>query len=103
MAEDRMLYDCIVLAGMHHNWNTDSCDTPLFEYNKEDEQRLFERVSTNWDIYGNINEKSVYIELLKFTNLDYKSILRNNLDAMKQYVDESDERLQWFRKEIGDN
>lgn len=103
MEADRTLYDCIVLAGMHHNWNTDSCDTPLFEYNEEDEQRLFERVSTNWDIYGNINENSVYIELLKFTNLDYKSILRNNLDAMKQYVDESDERLQWFRKEIGDN
>lgn len=103
MEADRTLYDCIVLAGMHHNWNTDSCDTPLFEYNKEDEQRLFERVSINWDIYGNINEKSVYIELLKFTNLDYKSILRNNLDAMKQYVDESDERLQWFCKEIGDN
>ena len=42
-------------------------------------------------------------ELLKFTNLDYKSILRNNLDAMKQDIDESDERLQWFRKKIEDN
>ena len=103
MEADRTLYDCIVLAGMHHNWHSEDGNMPLFEYNAEDEKRLFERVSTNWDIYGNINEKSVYIELLKFTNLDYKSILRNNLDAMKQYVDESDERLQWFRKEIGDN
>ena len=103
MEADRTLYDCIVLAGMHHNWHSEDSNIPLFEYNAEDEKRLFERVSTNWDIYGNINEISVYIELLKFTNLDYKSILRNNLDAMKQYVDESDERLQWFRKEIGDN
>lgn len=27
----------------------------------------------------------------------------SRIDVMKQYVDESDERLQWFRKEIGDN
>ena len=103
MDEDCMLYDCIVLAGMHHNWNTDSFDTPLFEYNVEDEQRLFERVSTNWDVYGSINENSVCIELLKFTNLDYKSIIRNNLDAMKQYVDESDERVQWLLEALAEN
>ena len=103
MDEDRMLYDCIVLAGMHHNWHSEDSNIPLFEYNAEDEQRLFERVSTNWSVYDDIDEKKAYIHLLKFTNLDYKSILRNDLDAMKQYVDESDERLQWFRKEIGDN
>ena len=103
MDEDCMLYDCIVLAGMHHNWHSEDSNIPLFEYNAEDEQRLFERVSTNWSVYGDIDEKKAYIHLLKFTNLDYKSILNNNLDALKQYVDESDERVQWLLEALAEN
>ena len=103
MAADRMLYDCIVLAGMHHNWNTDSSDTPLFEYNEQDELRLFERVSANWRRWPNLNEQKVYVNLLKFTNLDYKSILRNFLEIIKPYRKETDEVMQWLLQEIGDN
>lgn len=44
MEANRMLCDCIVLAGMHHNWHSEGDDAPLFEYNAENEQRLFERV-----------------------------------------------------------
>ena len=102
MAADRMLYDCIVLAGMHHNWNTDSSDTPLFEYNEQDELRLFERVSDNWRGM-NLQEQKVYINLLKFTNLDYKSILRNYLEIIKPYREETAEDLQWMLQEIGGN
>ena len=102
MAADRMLYDCIVLAGMHHNWNTDSSDTPLFEYNEQDELRLFERVSANWE-WPNLNEQKVYINLLKFTNLDYKPILRNHLERIKPHRKETDEEMQWLLQEIGDN
>lgn len=106
MAADRMLYDCIVLAGMHHNWNTDSFDTPLFEYNVEDEQRLFERVSTNWDgvrLNCAAYNMEACVYLLKFTNLDYKTLLRNSLGMIKPYRDENDEEVQWLLKEIGDN
>ena len=102
MAADRMLYDCIVLVGMHHNWNTDSSDTPLFEYNEQDELRLFERVSDNWRGM-NLQEQKVYINLLKFTNLDYKSILRNYLEVIKPRRKETAEDLQWLLQEIGDN
>ena len=102
MAADRMLYDCIVLAGMHHNWNTDSSDTPLFEYNEQDELRLFERVSANWRGM-NLQEQKVYINLLKFTNLDYKSILRNYLEIIKPHRKETAEDLQWLLQEIGSN
>ena len=102
MAADRMLYDCIVLAGMHHNWNTDSSDTPLFEYNEQDELRLFERVSDNWRGM-NLQDQKVYINLLKFTNLDYKSILRNYLEIIKPYREETAEDLQWMLQEIGGN
>lgn len=102
MAADRMLYDCIVLAGMHHNWNTDSSDTPLFEYNEQDELRLFECVSANWR-WPNLNEQKVYINLLKFTNLDYKPILRNHLERIKPHRKETDEVIQWLLQEIGDN
>ena len=106
MDEDCMLYDCIVLAGMHHNWNTDSFDTPLFEYNVEDEQRLFERVSTNWDgvrLNCAAYNMEACVYLLKFTNLDYKTLLRNSLGMIKPYRDENDEEVQWLLKEIGDN
>lgn len=102
MAADRMLYDCIVLAGMHHNWNTDSSDTPLFEYNEQDELRLFERISANWR-RPNLNEQKVYINLLKFTNLDYKPILRNHLNRIKPHRKETDEEMQWLLQEIGGN
>jgi hypothetical protein len=102
MAADRMLYDCIVLAGMHHNWNRDSSDTPLFEYNEQDELRLFERVSANWRGM-NLQEQKVYINLLKFTNLDYKSILRNYLEIIKPRRKETAEDLQWLLQEIGSN
>ena len=102
MAAGRMLYDCIVLAGMHHNWNTDSSDTSLFEYNEQDELRLFERVSDNWRGM-NIQEQKVYINLLKFTNLDYKSILRNYLEIIKPRRKETAEDLQWLLQEIGSN
>lgn len=101
MAAGRMLYDCIVLAGMHHNWNTDSSDTPLFEYNEQDELRLFERVSDNWRGM-NLQEQKVYINLLKFTNLDYKSILRNYLEIIRPHRKETAEDLQWMLQEIGD-
>ena len=103
MADGRMLYDCIVLAGMHHNWNTDSSDTPLFEYNEQDELRLFERISANWRRWPNLDEQKVYVNLLKFTNLDYKSILRNFLEIIKPYRKETDEVMQWLHEEIGDN
>ena len=103
MAADRMLYDCIVLAGMHHNWNTDSSDTPLFEYNEQDELRLFERVSANWRRWPNLDEQKVYVNLLKFTNLDYKPILRNFLEIIKPHRKETDEVMQWLLQEIGDN
>ena len=103
MAAGRMLYDCIVLAGMHHNWNTDSSDTPLFEYNEQDELRLFERVSDNWRRWPNLDEQKVYINLLKFTNLDYKPILRNHLERIKPHRKETDEVMQWLLQEIGDN
>ena len=102
MAADRMLYDCIVLAGMHHNWNTDSSDTPLFEYNEQDELRLFERVSANWRGM-NLQEQKVYINLLKFTNLDYKPILRNHLERIKPHRKETAEEMQWLLQEIGSN
>ena len=102
MAADRMLYDCIVLAGMHHNWNTDSSDTSLFEYNEQDELRLFERVSDNWRSM-NLQKQKVYINLLKFTNLDYKPILRNYLEEIKPYRKEADEEMQWLHQEIGSN
>ena len=102
MAAGRMLYDCIVLAGMHHNWNTDSSDTPLFEYNEQDELRLFESVSDNWG-WPNLDEQKVYINLLKFTNLDYKPILRNHLERIKPHRKETDEVMQWLHQEIGDN
>lgn len=102
MAADRMLYDCIVLAGMHHNWNTDSSDTPLFEYNEQDELRLFERVSDNWRNM-NLDEQKVYVNLLKFINLDYKPILRNYLEIIKPHRKETDEDLQWLLQEIGSN
>ena len=102
MAAGRMLFDCIVLAGMHHNWNTDSSNTPLFEYNEQDELRLFERVSDNWRGM-NLQEQKVYINLLKFTNLDYKSILRNYLEIIKPRREETAEDLQWLLQEIGDN
>ena len=102
MAADRMLYDCIVLAGMHHNWNTDSSDTPLFEYNEQDELRLFERLSDNWRDM-NLQEQKVYINLLKFTNLDYKHILRNHLERIKPHRKETDEEMQWLLQEIGRN
>ena len=102
MAAGRMLYDCIVLAGMHHNWNTDSSDTSLFEYNEQDELRLFERVSDNWRGM-NLQEQKVYINLLKFTNLDYKSILRNYLEIIKPRRKETAEDLQWLLQEIGSN
>ncbi len=101
MAAGRMLYDCLVLAGMHHNWNTDSSDTPLFEYNEQDELRLFEGVSDIWG--GNLQEQKVYVNLLKFTNLDYKPILRNYLERIKPYRKETDEMLQWLLQEIGSN
>ena len=103
MADGRMLYDCIVLAGMHHNWNTDSSDTPLFEYNEQDELRLFERISANWRSWPNLNEQKVYVNLLKFTNLDYKPILRNYLERIKPHRKETDEEMQWLHEEIGDN
>ena len=103
MAAGRMLYDCIVLAGMHHNWNTDSSDTPLFEYNEQDELRLFESVSANWWRWPNLDEQKVYVNLLKFTNLDYKSILRNYLEIIKPHRKETAEDLQWLLQEIGDN
>ena len=103
MAAGRMLYDCIVLAGMHHNWNTDSSDTPLFEYNEQDELRLFERVSANWRRWPNLDEQKVYVNLLKFTNLDYKSILRNFLEIIKPHRKETDEEMQWLLQEIGGN
>ena len=103
MAADRMLYDCIVLAGMHHNWNTDSSDTPLFEYNEQDELRLFESVSANWWRWPNLDEQKVYVNLLKFTNLDYKPILRNFLEIIKPHRKETDEVIQWLLQEIGDN
>ena len=102
MAAGRMLYDCIVLAGMHHNWNTDSSDTPLFEYNEQDELRLFESVSDNWG-WPNLDEQKVYVNLLKFTNLDYKPILRNHLERIKPHRKETDEEVQWLLQEIGDN
>ena len=102
MAADRMLYDCIVLAGMHHNWNTDSSDTPLFEYNEQDELRLFERLSDNWRGM-NLREQKVYINLLKYTNLDYKLILRNYLEIIKPHRKETAEDLQWLLQEIGSN
>ena len=104
METDRTLYDCIVLAGMHHNWHSEDSNIPLFEYNAEDEQRLFERVSTNWErIYESYHIKVSYVHMLKFTNLDYKSILRNDLDKIKSHRDENDEEVQWLLKEIGDN
>ena len=103
MAADRMLYDCIVLAGMHHNWNKDSSDTPLFEYNEQDELRLFERISANWRRWPNLDEQKVYINLLKYTNLDYKLILRNYLEIIKPHRKETAEDLQWLLQEIGDN
>lgn len=103
MAADRMLYDCIVLAGMHHNWNTDSSDTPLFEYNEQDELRLFERVSANWRRWPNLDEQKAYVNLLKFTNLDYKPILRNYLERIKPHRKETDEEMQWLLQEIGGN
>ena len=103
MADGRMLYDCIVLAGMHHNWNTDRSDTPLFEYNEQDELRLFERVSDNWRRWPNLDEQKVYVNLLKFTNLDYKPILRNYLEIIKPHRKETDEDLQWWLQEIGSN
>ena len=103
MAADRMLYDCIVLAGMHHNWNTDSSDTPLFEYNEQDELRLFERISANWRRWPNLDEQKVYINLLKYTNLDYKPILRNFLEIIKPHRKETDEVMQWLLQEIGGN
>ncbi|MBQ2424010.1 MAG: hypothetical protein II262_04345, partial [Alistipes sp.] len=102
MAADRMLYDCIVLAGMHHNWNRDSSDTPLFEYNEQDELRLFERLSDNWRGM-NLREQKVYINLLKYTNLDYKLILRNYLEIIKPHRKETAEDLQWLLQEIGSN
>ena len=105
MEADQTLYDCIVLAGMHHNWHSEDSNIPLFEYNAEDEKRLFERVSTNWaefPLNGTYYEQKGYVYLLKFTNLNYRSILRNYIEGIEPYMDKTDERLQWFRKEIGD-
>lgn len=102
MAAGRMLYYCIVLAGMHYNWNTDSSDTTLFEYNEQDELRLFERVSDNWRSM-NLDEQKVYVNLLKFTNLDYKPILRNHLERIKPHRKETDAEMQWLLQEIGGN
>lgn len=102
MAADRMLYDCVVLAGMHHNWNTDSSDTPLFEYNEQDELRLFESVAANWRNM-NLDEQKAYVNLLKYTNLDYKPILRNHLERIKPHRKETDEVMQWLLQEIGGN
>ena len=68
------------------------------------EKPLFERVATNWEhIYESYNIKVGYVQMLKLTNLDYKSILRSNLDNIKSYRKESDEEVQWLLKEIGDN
>ena len=106
MEADRTLYDCIVLAGMHHNWHSEDGNMPLFEYNAEDEKRLFERVSSNWaefPLNSTYYEQKGYIYLLKFTNLNYRSILRNYIEGIEPHMDKTDERLQWFRKEIGDN
>ena len=106
MEADQTLYDCIVLAGMHHNWHSEDSNIPLFEYNAEDEKRLFERVSTNWaefPLNGTYYEQKSYVYLLKFTNLNYRSILRNYIENIEPYLDKTDERLQWFREEIGDN
>lgn len=106
METDRTLYDCIVLAGMHHNWHSEDGNMPLFEYNAEDEKRLLERVSSNWaefPLNSTYYEQKGYISLLKFTNLNYRSILRNYIEGIEPYMDKTDERLQWFRKEIGDN
>ena len=105
MEADRTLYDCIVLAGMHHNWHSEDSNMPLFEYNAEDEKRLFERVSSNWaefPLNGTYYEQKGYVYLLKFTNLDYKTLLRNSLGMIKPYRDENDEEIVWLRKEIGD-
>jgi hypothetical protein len=87
---------------MHHNWNTDSSETPLFEYNEQDELRLFERVSANWRGM-NLQEQKGYINLLKYTNLDYKLILRNYLEIIKPRREETAEDLQWLLQEIGSN
>ena len=105
MEANRTLYDCIVLAGMHHNWHSEDSNIPLFEYNAEDEKRMFERVSTNWaefPLNGTYYEQKGYIYLIKFTNLNYRPILRNYIEGIEPYMDKTDERLQWFRKEIGD-
>ena len=104
MEANRMLCDCIVLAGMHHNWHSEGDDAPLFEYNAEDEQRLFDRVATNWECeYASCDIKVGYVQMLKLTNLDYKSILRSDLDNIKSYRKENDDEVQWLLKEIDNN
>ena len=100
--EEQTLYDCIVLAGMHHNWNAGSGNTSLFEYNAEDEKLLLEKLTDSWH-YCSFGDCKTYISLLKLAEVDYKSMLQNYLDTIKPYRDESDEQIQWLRKEIDNN
>ena len=95
------IYDCIVLAGMHHNWHSENSYAPLFEYNREDEQRLFNQVAASWNKLDN-REIRLCLYLLKLTNLDYKPILQEYIEWIKPYRDPDDEQLQWLCKEIGE-
>lgn len=99
MVADRPIFDYIVLAGMHHDWRGES--SALFEYNEDDEKRLFERVSENWH-YRFSYEQRISVELLKLAKVDYKSILRNYLEMIRPYRREADEDIIWLREELGE-
>lgn len=99
MAADKPIFDYIVLAGMHHDWRGES--SALFEYNEDDEKRLFERVSENW-LYRGACEQRISVELLKLAKVDYRSILRNYLEIIRPYRSEPDEDIVWLRKELGE-
>lgn len=98
MAADKPIFDYIVLAGMHHDWRGES--STLFEYNEDDEKRLFERVPENW-CYRFSYEQRISVELLKLAKVDYKSILRNYLEIIKPYRREPDEDIVLLREELG--
>lgn len=116
------IFDCILLAGMHNSWCTwnetfvdedtkeeilivrnESNDVPLFEYHREEEKVLFERVCNTW-MMGHSDLSENFIELLAYTDVDYTLLMRKQLERRKHHIEkgEIDDEIIWLCKELGD-
>lgn len=126
---DRTIFDCIILAGMHHSWRTwqetfvdeetkeevlisryETSNTPLFERNEEEEKELFERVCKTWMIGWSVLPYH-YLDLLKLTSFDYTRLLRKQLERLDDFVKRGNiveedswvnDEIKWVCQELGD-